>query len=1438
MKKAFFVATLICLFAISNASESKYGKILLNSSKSEAKIESRQNDGVLISLSLSYITTKEVDTEMGTFVSLSSKNLTKTYNTGNPEIPVYSKLLEIPLGAKVTVKVVSYTEEVIDLGERGIQQKISPAQPSISKSDDPASIPFHYNKKVYDSDSFINGKITDFEEIGLLRHIRLGRVIINPIQYNPKTNTLKILNNIKVHIIFENADPVRTKQQKSKYSSPYFGTIRGVINNISSKEFLTNTPVTYVIVSDPMFQETLQPFIEWKRLRGFHVIEAYTNDSEVGTTTTSIKAYLKSLYEHPPEGVNPPSFGLIVGDHEQIPAFSGSATIDDHVSDLYYFEYTNDFLPDVYYGRFSAQSVEQLQPQINKTLEYEKFLIEDPGYLTNQVLVAGVDGNFAPSHGNGHIRYAHQYYSNEDNGINAYTYLYQNAQESTTGISSEQSAASASILEKIGNGVSLANYTAHCSPSGWGDPSFSTYQIESLANDGKFGVWIGNCCQSSSFNEDECFAEAALRAENKGAIGYLGGSNSTYWDEDYYYGVGTGTVVENPVYEDFGPGAYDGFFHTQANETNDVSKWFVTQGQINVAGNLAVEASSSPRKRYYWEIYHLMGDPSLTPYLWVPETMEVSVNPSVIILGISSLSIQAAPYAQAALSFNSKLISVGIADENGNLDLTFNPNEITPGEATLIVTAQNYEPYTTNIPVTPADKPYLIVDAFTTSVSPDYGQNVDLNIVLKNLSNEPYTASDVVATISSTSEYTSITNGSLDAGTIDYNQSSAFENAFSIKIANNVPDQTPLLFTIDITGKYNGRDYNWSQNITIKANAPNFEITTFSIDDNDEGIPSILDPNETANLIVSVKNTGHAAAHNINATLTSSSDYIVINTLEPQIIQSLAVGEESDVLFSVTVSEETPTETEVAFNLNILCGEYVFDNSIETIVGLIPTYIMGESPTIVACVGKFFDTGDEDFNYQDNENITMTFYPSIEGNSLQFIFSSFNCESNYDFLYIYDGENTNAPQFTGSPFSGTNSPGIITATNVSGAITFRFKSDSYLNEPGWSALFTCFDPTAIPNCCSNPSPSPNEFIEVNPILLSWDFISGVTAYDVYIGIDELPNEPTVTTHTNSYYYNVLSNSTYVWKVVPKNSAGYANGCETWQFSTGAVISNLNMTTETIVSCNGFFYDSGGESNTYSNNEDFTLTLFPSTPEGKVSIAFTSFNLESGCDFLSIYDGTMETSNLIGSYSGSQLPPEAIATNDEGMLTVRFTSDGSYVESGWNATINCQGLSSYEVTFKIKDPNNNPIEGVEVSLGTFTNQLTNSYGITTFSNVDAQNQIPYSIEVSSYSSEQGHVDVTNQNVHQIIVLTPVSDEIIEDNPIAIYPNPFNQSIYIKGVESVERIVVSSIIGHEISEYSVLGSEEVTLNLENVPRGLYLVTFHYSSGETLTRKILKQ
>ena len=60
-------------------------------------------------------------------------------------------------------------------------------------------------------------------------------------------------------------------------------------------------------------------------------------------------------------------------------------------------------------------------------------------------------------------------------------------------------------------------------------------------------------------------------------------------------------------------------------------------------------------EQYYWEIYHLMGDPSLMPYLGVPSTLNVLM---LILTPIktSSLTVTTEENAYVALSMNGVLL--------------------------------------------------------------------------------------------------------------------------------------------------------------------------------------------------------------------------------------------------------------------------------------------------------------------------------------------------------------------------------------------------------------------------------------------------------------------------------------------------------------------------------------------------------------------------------------------------------------------------------------------------------------------------------------------------------------------------------------------------------------------------------------------------------------
>ncbi len=137
----------------------------------------------------------------------------------------------------------------------------------------------------------------------------------------------------------------------------------------------------------------------------------------------------------------------------------------------------------------------------------------------------------------------------------------------------------------------------------------------------------------------------------------------------------------------------------------------------------------------------------------------------------------------------------------------------------------------------------------------------------------------------------------------------------------------------------------------------------------------------------------------------------------------------------------------------------------ENYIHVIESYNMSNT-TVTTCDALFYDSGGPTGNYSNNQNYTMTFYPSSEGAKVSVNFSSFsiqNASNNYwggqtinDYLNIYDGDNISATQI--GQYYGTNSPGTVTATNETGALTFVFHSNNSTNASGWVADVSCIYP--------------------------------------------------------------------------------------------------------------------------------------------------------------------------------------------------------------------------------------------------------------------------------------------------------------------------------------------------------------------------------------------
>lgn len=97
-----------------------------------------------------------------------------------------------------------------------------------------------------------------------------------------------------------------------------------------------------------------------------------------------------------------------------------------------------------------------------------------------------------------------------------------------------------------------------------------------------------------------------------------------------------------------------------------------------------------------------------------------------------------------------------------------------------------------------------------------------------------------------------------------------------------------------------------------------------------------------------------------------------------------------------------------------------------------------------------------------------------------------------------------------------------------------------------------------------------------------------------------------------------------------------------------------------------FYDDGGIDGNYLDNFDAIYTIFPETVGKTIEIEFEKFKTYD--DYLSVYDGTTTGATRIAYYSGNPSTEILRASNPNGALTIKFSSDNSLNDMGWEAVI--------------------------------------------------------------------------------------------------------------------------------------------------------------------------
>lgn len=193
---------------------------------------------------------------------------------------------------------------------------------------------------------------------------------------------------------------------------------------------------------------------------------------------------------------------------------------------------------------------------------------------------------------------------------------------------------------------------------------------------------------------------------------------------------------------------------------------------------------------------------------------------------------------------------------------------------------------------------------------------------------------------------------------------------------------------------------------------------------------------------------------------------------------------------------------------------------------------------------------------------------------------------------------------------------------------------------------------------------PNSFtINIDDVLSnSWD-------YRVFEQ-GAFPSGFTTTTNNSILFDNVQPNTYYIIQVI--------NNCTSGNF--GGPFQLIYLTDDDWCSTQSF-RDTGGLSSNYGDEEILIKTFYPDAPGNAITLDINAFDLETGFDFMTIYDG--ETVNDSPFADGFQLTGSNLtttffqATNPSGAITVEFRSDFTVNNPGWDITVSCVTLSNEE-----------------------------------------------------------------------------------------------------------------------------------------------------------------
>jgi hypothetical protein len=590
----------------------------------------------------------------------------------------------------------------------------------------------------------------------------------------------------------------------------------------------------YMIIAADEYVSSLADLVAWKTKVGFKVSLHPT--SETGSSRDAIRNFVRNAYQNWDE---PPLYLLLVGDVDKVP----TGDIDGYVSDNIYGAVDGadgvDFIPDIYVGRFVANTPFDVDVQVAKTVGYESqpdTLASGGEWFGRGLMVAANQGSSTP------LPTLH-WAADELLGI-GYTQVDSCFQGPRVGHIGRQDGPPC-VKYYVDRGVSVLGYRGWArGDDGWEYPLYDLTHVPLLANGWKLPVVFSIVCHTGNFGRvgTDCFGEVWMKTgtpqEPRGAVGFIGTAETwshSRWNDRVAIGI----------WESFCSDGVHRLSELLADAKISMLEHFPDELYMDTA-----PISPEESVEYYAYIYNALGDPGLAIWTAKPSPLNVQ-HAATLTHGQNTIDVQvrrrigAAPVAGATVALSQDGVPIGVAYTAADGSAQVPVVMASQNPVTLTVTGENLYPWSVELPVVTAAGYLTCTDAEMAGNGLLPGQAAAVTVELTN------TGTGSLPLVTATLEVptgVTVSGDALSFGTIAAGQSATSQAPAQVTVGPETENGAQVEILVNSLSSGNPMG---TSALRLPVVAPELTVTATL-----DGEDNVFDPGEEASLALTLRNAG------------------------------------------------------------------------------------------------------------------------------------------------------------------------------------------------------------------------------------------------------------------------------------------------------------------------------------------------------------------------------------------------------------------------------------------------------------------------------------------------------------------------------------------------------------------------------------------------------